>query len=102
MDCLDYKEIISAHVDRTLSAEEEPEVQSHLDQCPKCKQILAWETKAMKILRQRLSPLAPRQELRQKVLDQLGADRSNRSPSWLSTRRIWAPALLILLITASV
>lgn len=101
MNCQEYKEIISAHVDATLSPAEESKAQSHLNRCPECSQTFAWETKATKILRQSLSPLTPRQELKQRLLDQLG-QANNESQSWLWASRAWVPAFLILLITGSV
>ena len=101
MNCQNYREIISAHVDGTLAAEETAEVQSHLDQCPKCAQTFAWETKATKILRQSFPLPAARRELKQKILDRLG-EAENRSLGWLSLTRAWAPAITILLVIGSV
>ncbi len=82
MDCLDYKEIISAHIDRTLSAEEEPEVQSHVDQCPKCKQFFRWETEVKKLVRQTLSPIAVRRSFREALLEQLEGNSKRVSLRW--------------------
>ena len=101
MNCQDYREIISAHVDGTLSTEEKLEAQSHLDQCSRCKQTLAWETAATKFLRTSLSTFPVRQELKQRVLDRLG-EADNRSLGWLFLSRAWAPALALLLIIGSV
>ena len=97
MNCQDYREIISAHIDGTLSDEEKLEVQSHLDQCPRCKQTLAWETNATNLLRRSLSPLTARPELKQRLLDRL-SEADNRSLGWLSLSHAWAPAVSILLI----
>jgi Putative zinc-finger len=82
MDCLDYKEIISAHVDGTLSAEEKPEVQSHLDQCPKCEQFFRWETEVKKLLRQKLSPIAVQPRFKEALLERLERERERTSVRW--------------------
>lgn len=72
MNCLEYGEIIAAHVDGALSLEEGLAAQSHLNQCPKCTQIFVWETEAKKSLGQKLSPIPAGPGLRVRVLDQLG------------------------------
>lgn len=82
MNCLDYKEIISAHVDRTLSAEEELEVQSHLDQCPKCKQFFRWETDVKKLLRQKLSPIVVQPRFKEALLERLEGKSRRISARW--------------------
>jgi hypothetical protein len=82
MNCLDYKEIISAHVDGTLGAEEELEVQSHLDQCPKCKQFFRWETDVKKLLRQKLSPIAVQPSFKGVLLERLEGKRKRTSMRW--------------------
>src|SRR5215831_17901949 len=82
MDCLHYKEIISAHVDGTLAAEEELEVQSHLDQCPKCKQFFRWETDVKKLLRQKFSPIVVQPSFKAALLEQLEGKRKRTSVRW--------------------
>jgi uncharacterized membrane protein HdeD (DUF308 family) len=82
MDCLHYKEIISAHVDGTLAAEEELEVQSHLDQCPKCKQFFRWETDVKKLLRQKFSPIVVQPSFKETLLERLEGKRKRRSVRW--------------------
>jgi len=51
MDCQDYKEMISAHVDGALSSEERLAVRSHLDGCPKCTQIFRGSPQGVDALR---------------------------------------------------
>jgi len=102
MNCQDYREIISAHIDGTLSAEEEFEVRSHLDQCPRCKQFADWEIKATKALKQSLSLVSPRYELRQRIVRQLGETDRSGFHGWLQIPRVWVPALSCLLISAVV
>ena len=101
MECRDYREIVAAHVDGTLTAAEESEVQVHLSQCPKCKQVFDWETKATTLLKQSLSPLTPRHELKQKLLDRLG-EGGDRTQGWLSMSRAWVPALSLLLVVGAI
>ena len=102
MNCQAYREIISAHIDGTLYAQEQVEVQSHLEQCPKCKQLAEWEIKATKTLKQSLSPVQPRYELKQRVLNQLGETHRSRSYGWLQIRLGWMPVLSCLLIFAAI
>ena len=101
MNCQDYREIISAHIDGALCAEEQLEVESHLQQCAKCKQLADWERKAKSALKQHLSPIAPRPELRQRVLRQL-----EEVDAGLFSRRqmlrIYAPAFACLLIFVAI
>jgi len=82
MDCLHYKEIIAAHVDGTLAAEEELEVQSHLDQCPKCKQFFRWETDVKKLLSQKFSPIVVQPSFKEALLEQLEGKRKRTSVRW--------------------
>jgi predicted anti-sigma-YlaC factor YlaD len=44
MDCENYQGIISAHVDDALSPKERWAVQTHVNHCPKCRQLYIWET----------------------------------------------------------
>jgi anti-sigma factor RsiW len=102
MNCEDYREIISAHVDGKLLADETVEVESHLDQCLKCKQIFGWETKAANALKRCLPPIAPRYELKQRLLGQLGETDGGDCPSWFRVFRPWAFALSFLLIVGTI
>lgn len=101
MDCQEYREIVSAHVDGELSTSEASEAKSHLDQCARCAQVFAWETRATKILKQSLSPLPARHELKQRILDRV-SPAENQRPRWLFVSHAWAPALLVLVIFGSV
>jgi anti-sigma factor RsiW len=100
MNCLEYGEIIAAHVDGALSPEEEREVQSHLNQCPKCTQIFVWEIEAKKSLGQKLSPIPARPGLRIRVLDQLGERRGEGLFGWFYMPHGLAAAVGLLLILA--
>ena len=101
MDCREYKEIISAHVDGALSAKEVSETESHLHHCPNCARMFAWETRATKTLKQSLSPRPGAYELKQKILGQLDPSESRWSRLFLPNPA-WAPALLVLFIFGSV
>ena len=92
MDCLHYKEIIAAHVDGTLAAEEELQVKSHLDQCPKCKQFFRWETDVKKLLRQKFSPIVVQPSFKKALLERLEAKRKRTSVRWSYKRRLAAVA----------
>ncbi len=97
MDCHEYREIVSAHVDGALAASEASEAKAHLHQCPRCEKMFAWEIKATKLLKGSLSRLSPKYELKEKILEQLNPVES-RWPQWLVLNHAWAPALLVLLI----
>jgi len=71
MDCRQYKEINSAHIDEALSSEERPAVQSHLSQCSRCTQMFLWETGVTRAIKAKLSLISARPALKERVLDQL-------------------------------
>lgn len=100
MNCLEYGEIIAAHVDGALLPEEGLAVQSHLNQCPKCTQMFLWETEAKKSLRQKLSPIPARPGLRVTILDQLGERRRKGLFGWFYMPQGLAAAVALLLIVA--
>ncbi len=99
MGCQEYKEIISAHVDGTLSFEETLEVQSHLAGCPQCKQKFLWETKMKGFLKQRLSPLQVRPALTEGLLGQLEEKSKEGFLSWSykGPGLVYAFAILLLM-----
>jgi len=71
MDCQEYKEIISAHVDGALSSEERLTVQSHLNQCPRCTRMFLWETGLKRAMKAKLSLISARSALKERVLGNL-------------------------------
>ena len=100
MNCLEYGEIIAAHVDGALSPEERMVVQSHLSQCPKCTQKFLWETDAKKFLKRALLSIPARPGLREKILDQLGETGKEGFLSWFTMPPRLAAAFALLLIVA--
>ncbi len=100
MNCLEYGEIIAAHVDGTLSPEEGLAAQSHLNQCPKCTQKFLWETEAKKSLKLKLSLLPARPGLKERVLDQLDETSKQRFWAWFYMPHRLAAAFALLLIVA--
>ena len=100
MDCQDYKEMISAHVDGALSSEERLAVRSHLDGCPKCTQMFHWETQMRSALKRKLSPIAARPGLRARVLDQLEGTSKEGLFGWPYLAHGLAAAFVLLLIVA--
>jgi hypothetical protein len=95
MNCLDYKEIIAAHVDGTLAAEEEEQVQMHLDQCSRCKQFFRWETAVKKLLREKLSPVTVQPSFKEALLERLEGKRE-RPPRRYFYQRYSIAALVLL------
>ncbi len=100
MDCQEYKEIISAHVDGALSSRERPVVQAHLSQCPKCTQKFLWETEVKKSLKRKLSPIPLRPGLRERLLEQLGETNKEGFFGWSYMTHGLAAAFALLLIVA--
>jgi len=100
MDCQEYKEIISAHVDGALSSRERPVVQVHLSQCPKCTQKFLWETEVKKSLKRKLSPIPLRPGLRERLLEQLGETNKEGFFGWSYMTHGLAAAFALLLIVA--
>ncbi len=100
MDCQEYKEIISAHVDGSLSAAEGLSVQSHLNQCPRCTQMFHWETEVKKVLKPKLSPIPVRPGLRESVLDQLRETPREGFFGWSYMAHGLAAAFALVLIVA--
>ncbi len=100
MNCLEYGEIIAAHVDGALSPEEGIAAQSHLNKCPRCQQNFLWETEVKRSLRQRFSLIPARPGLRARVLDQLGEASREGFMSWFSMPHRLAAVFALLLIVA--
>ncbi|HWP60476.1 MAG TPA: zf-HC2 domain-containing protein [Candidatus Acidoferrales bacterium] len=101
MECRDYREIVAGHVDGALTPAEKSEAEAHLGKCLKCRQLFNWETKATALLKQSLSPLTPRHELKQKIVNQL-EEAHSKSQAWLALSRTWVPALSLLLVVAAI
>lgn len=100
MNCLEYGEIIAAHVDGALSPEEGIAAQSHLNKCPRCQQNFLWETEVKRSLRQRLSLIPARPGLRARVLDQLGETAKEGFFGWYYMRHGLVAAFALLFIVA--
>jgi len=100
MDCREYKEMISAHVDGALGTEEQLVVQSHLNECPKCTKMFLWESQMSAALKRKLSPIPARAALRERVLDQLGESRKEGLFGWSYMAHGLAAACAVLLIVA--
>ena len=100
MECQDYKEMISAHVDGALGTEEKLVVQSHLNECPKCTQMFHWETQMRSALKRKLSPIPARAALRERVLDQLEGTSKEGLFGWPYLAHGLAAAFALLLIVA--
>ena len=98
MDCQEYKEIISAHVDGALLSGERLTAQAHLSQCPKCTQKFLWETEAKKSLKRKLSPIPLRPGLRARLLDRLGETKREGFFGWSYMAHGLAAAFALLLI----
>lgn len=100
MDCQEYREIVSAHVDGVLSSEERLTVQSHLSQCSPCRQKFLWETEVKKALKGKLTPIPARPALKERILDQLGEASKEGFLSWFTTPYRLAAAFALLVIVA--
>lgn len=99
MDCQEYREIIAAHVDGTLSSEERGVVQTHLQQCSTCMQMFIWETDVKKSLGPKLSLLPAKAGLKERLLDRLGETSKEGFFGWsyMSARLATAFALLLIM-----
>jgi len=100
MDCQQYKEIISAHVDGTLSSEERLTVQSHLNQCSRCTRMCLWETGVRRAIKAKLSLISARSALKERVQDQLRETPREGLFGWSYMAHGLAAAFAILLIVA--
>ncbi len=100
MDCQEYQEILSAHVDGDLSFEEGLEVRSHLEQCPNCRRKFLWETEVKKALKGKLTSIPARPGLKETIVDQLGEASREGFMSWFSIPHRLAAAFVLLLVVA--
>jgi hypothetical protein len=100
MDCREYREIVAAHVDSSLSSEERLTVQSHLNQCSKCTEEFLWETQVKKALKQKLTIIPARPGLKVRVLDQLGKTSKEGLFGWYYMSHGLVAAFALLLIVA--
>jgi len=97
-DCQEYKEIIAAHVDGALASREEIEAQSHLDECPKCRQMFLWETQVKKSLKPKLSAIPIRPGLKERLLDRLEEPKREGFFGWSYMAHGLAAAVALILI----
>lgn len=100
MDCQNYKDIISAHVDDALSSKERWAVQTHVNQCPKCRQMYIWETQVARDLKRKLFPLEARPALKERILEQLGESRGESFWGWSYGKHGVLAAIALLLVVA--
>jgi len=100
MDCQNYKEIISAHVDDALSPKERWAVQTHLNQCPKCRQMYIWETQVARDLKRKLFPMEARPALKERILEQLGETQRERFWPWSYAAQGFMAAIALILVVA--
>ncbi len=100
MDCQQYKEIISAHVDGALSSEERLTVQSHLNRCSRCTRMFLWETGVTRAIKAKLSLISARSALKGRVLDQLRETPREGIFGWSYMAHGLAAAFALLLIVA--
>lgn len=103
MNCQEYRDIVSAHVDGTLSIQEEAEVRSHLDGCDPCTRIFRWEGKAAEAIKQKLSAQTIDPGVRTRILQTLEKESKRSLFGWsLNQYQLAASLALILLAVASV
>ncbi len=100
MDCQNYKDIISAHVDDALSPKERWAVHTHVSQCPKCRQMYIWETQVARDLKRKLFPLEARPALKERILEQLGKSHREVFWGWSYRKHGVLTAIAILLVVA--
>src|ERR671922_394597 len=98
MNCQEYREIVSAHVDGALFAEEKREVRCHVDHCSKCRQIFLHETDFKKLLRQNLAPISVRPSFKEALLERLEGKRKRASMPWAYQRYGIGAAIALLLL----
>ena len=79
----DYKEMIPAHTLSALDATEERALNEHLAECAECRRdLVEWETVAASLALS-AKPMEPSPEVREKLLAQIGSEKSGseKSPS---------------------
>ena len=90
MTCHDIQELLSAHLDRALSAEEQTSVVNHLNLCARCRAYEKALLATKEVLRAHLMPSIP-----QDLVDEIRA-KTVLKPRWWPTMdlfRVWAPAI---------
>lgn len=99
MNCKDYRDIIAAHVDGQLAADEEVAVRSHLARCVDCERVFYWEAGAKAALCQNFAPLRIKSALHEKLSERLENNRLRTILPWFYGRSGLAvlSALLVLL-----
>lgn len=73
MDCYQVRSQVFTYMDGELSVTEHREVMVHLDECPGCTRVVAFEVRVREVVAQRCCETAPR-EMRARVLQALGLD----------------------------
>jgi hypothetical protein len=98
MNCQEYREIVSAHVDGALSAEETTEVQSHLEQCDPCTRMFHWEVNASKAIKEKLSAVTIDPAVRNRILQTLEKNTRRPLSGWSFSQFRLAASLAIVLV----
>lgn len=102
MNCIDYRDLVAAHVDERLSAGERSAVEEHVATCVRCQGIYRDQLSARAALRERLPRMTTPPDVRQTVLSRLqreAAEQTQKSP-W--RRRVLVGALAAGLLLAIV
>lgn len=101
MNCQQYREIVSAHVDETLSAQEEVEARSHLDGCDQCARIFRWEVKAAKAIKQNLFAVEVDPAVRKRILQTLETQSKRSLLGWPLNPHGFAASLILILVVVA-
>ncbi len=102
MNCLDYSEIVAAHVDGALLPEESRATEAHLEECPHCLERFIWERKFKSVLKKKISLFPVRAGLKEKVISGLAEPPrwdADRALSWLTSHRGLMAAFALLLLS---
>lgn len=105
MNCLEYSDLIAAHVDGALSFEESREAELHVEQCATCRRMFVWETKAQKVIKPQLAIVAPPSGTKERILDNLEQKgRSQEMFGWFffSPRFAGSFALVLFVVLATI
>lgn len=98
MNCQEYRDIVAAHVDGTLSVPEEAEVRSHLDGCEQCSRIFLWEVKAAEAIKQKVSAVMIDPGVRTRILQTLEKESKRSLFGWSLNRYQLAASLALFLV----
>ena len=71
MDCQEFHLQVFTYMDGELSVIEQRSVMLHIEVCPSCAQVLAYEVRIREVVAQRCCESAP-EEMRDRVLRALG------------------------------